>query len=145
MKTLLQHKNNFHCLYYYYFISEVQWKYRQYQIELKVGLFDLVSQTSSLINVGWLRNVQIAIEWVQDYQFWSEADCSGDFSINNVRAGEYNLFAWVPGFIGDYRYHVPITITPGFNQKTKFIRLLTVFWNHSSDQWHFVLTCRLWY
>lgn len=49
----------------------------------------------------------------KDYQFWTEADCIGDFSINNVRAGEYNLFAWVPGFLGDYRYHVPITITPG--------------------------------
>ncbi|KAJ9545406.1 hypothetical protein OSB04_025113 [Centaurea solstitialis] len=49
----------------------------------------------------------------KDYQFWTEANCSGDFSINNVRAGEYNLFAWVPGFLGDYRYHVPITITPG--------------------------------
>ncbi|KAI7741688.1 hypothetical protein M8C21_007229 [Ambrosia artemisiifolia] len=48
-----------------------------------------------------------------DYQFWSEANCTGDFSINNIRCGEYNLYAWVPGFLGDYRYHLPITITPG--------------------------------
>ncbi|KAI3508960.1 hypothetical protein L1887_23983 [Cichorium endivia] len=49
----------------------------------------------------------------KDYQFWSEANGTGDFCIKNIRPGEYNLYAWVPGFIGDYRYHVPITITPG--------------------------------
>lgn len=51
--------------------------------------------------------------YMQDYQFWSEADGRGDFCIKNIRGGEYNLYGWVPGFIGDYRYHVPITITPG--------------------------------
>lgn len=75
--------------------------------------------TSSL---RYTMGVQIANEQTsyvkQDYQFWSEADCMGDFSINNVRAGEYNLYAWVPGFLGDFRYHVPITVTPGFNLKT---------------------------
>lgn len=37
----------------------------------------------------------------------------GNFSINYVRTGNYNLYAWVPGFIGDYRNEVSITITPG--------------------------------
>lgn len=64
----------------------------------------------------------------QDYQFWTEADCTGDFSINNVRCGEYNLYAWVPGFLGDYRYHVPITITPGFNLKTEFTTFFTALY-----------------
>lgn len=27
--------------------------------------------------------------------------------------GDYNLYAWVPGFIGDYRYNVTITIPKG--------------------------------
>ncbi|KAI3725621.1 hypothetical protein L1987_65412 [Smallanthus sonchifolius] len=49
----------------------------------------------------------------KDYQFWNEADCMGGFSINNVRCGEYNLYAWVPGFLGDYKYHLLITVTPG--------------------------------
>jgi len=49
----------------------------------------------------------------QDYQFWNRADEGGYFSINNVRTGDYNLYAWVPGVIGDYRYDVSITITPG--------------------------------
>ncbi|XP_058194205.1 probable rhamnogalacturonate lyase B isoform X2 [Rhododendron vialii] len=47
------------------------------------------------------------------YQFWTRADENGNFSINHVCTGDYNLYAWVPGFIGDYRNDVPVTITPG--------------------------------
>nr|XP_023915018.1 uncharacterized protein LOC112026556 [Quercus suber] len=47
------------------------------------------------------------------YQFWTIANKDGYFSINNVRAGEYNLYAWVPGVIGDYRNVAIITITSG--------------------------------
>ncbi|RDX82939.1 rhiE, partial [Mucuna pruriens] len=47
------------------------------------------------------------------YQFWTQADTEGFFLINNVVPGDYNLYAWVPGFIGDYRYNATITITPG--------------------------------
>ncbi|XP_073294232.1 uncharacterized protein [Primulina huaijiensis] len=49
----------------------------------------------------------------KDYQFWTRADENGYFSINNIRTGDYNLYAWVPGFIGDYRNGSSITITPG--------------------------------
>ncbi|GMN40187.1 hypothetical protein TIFTF001_009412 [Ficus carica] len=49
----------------------------------------------------------------QDYQFWTRADENGYFCINNIRAGDYNLYAWVPGFIGDYRYDYLVTIIPG--------------------------------
>ncbi|CAI9763017.1 unnamed protein product [Fraxinus pennsylvanica] len=51
----------------------------------------------------------------KDYQFWSRADEGGYFSINNIHTGNYNLYAWVPGFIGDYRNEVAFTITPGSN------------------------------
>ncbi|GLT93697.1 hypothetical protein SLE2022_114760 [Rubroshorea leprosula] len=51
----------------------------------------------------------------KNYQFWTRADENGFFSINNVRTGEYNLYAWVPGFIGDYRYEAVITISSGCN------------------------------
>ncbi|KAL8058535.1 hypothetical protein ABFX02_03G025100 [Erythranthe guttata] len=47
------------------------------------------------------------------YQFWTRADEMGYFTINNVRSGNYNLNAWVPGFIGDYQNEVAITITSG--------------------------------
>ncbi|KAB5568800.1 hypothetical protein DKX38_002593 [Salix brachista] len=49
----------------------------------------------------------------KDYQFWNRADEDGYFSINNVRTGDYNLYAWVPGVIGDYRYDVSVTVTSG--------------------------------
>ncbi|KAI4387175.1 hypothetical protein MLD38_005025 [Melastoma candidum] len=47
------------------------------------------------------------------YQFWTRANKRGLFEIEKVRAGDYNLYAWVPGFIGDYKYDTNITITPG--------------------------------
>ncbi|KAL5559920.1 hypothetical protein UlMin_036131 [Ulmus minor] len=49
----------------------------------------------------------------KEYQFWSKADEDGYFSINNIRTGDFNLYAWVPGFIGDYRYDFTVTITSG--------------------------------
>ncbi|PNX55322.1 rhamnogalacturonate lyase B-like protein, partial [Trifolium pratense] len=49
----------------------------------------------------------------QDYQFWTRADVNGFFTISNVRPGDYNLFAWVPGFVGDYRFGDSVKITSG--------------------------------
>ncbi|KAM3730360.1 hypothetical protein ACB098_12G081100 [Castanea mollissima] len=47
------------------------------------------------------------------YQFWTTADADGYFSINNIRCGSYNLYAWVPGVIGDYQHDDFITINAG--------------------------------
>ncbi|CAE5957040.1 unnamed protein product [Arabidopsis arenosa] len=47
------------------------------------------------------------------YQFWAIANEAGYFSIGNVRPGEYNLYAWVPGFIGDYHNGTIVTVTSG--------------------------------
>lgn len=41
------------------------------------------------------------------------ANENGCFSIKHARAGNYNLYAWVPGFIGDYRYDAVVTISSG--------------------------------
>ncbi|KAK4274200.1 hypothetical protein QN277_017463 [Acacia crassicarpa] len=49
----------------------------------------------------------------KNYQFWAKADDEGYFSISNIRPGDYNFYAWVPGFIGDYRYDEVLSITPG--------------------------------
>ncbi|XP_021888092.1 probable rhamnogalacturonate lyase B isoform X2 [Carica papaya] len=51
----------------------------------------------------------------KNYQFWSRADENGFFCIKNIRTGDYNLYAWIPGFIGDYCNNVIITITSGCN------------------------------
>ncbi|KAH7520413.1 hypothetical protein FEM48_Zijuj08G0141200 [Ziziphus jujuba var. spinosa] len=49
------------------------------------------------------------------YQFWTQSDQKGNFSIKNIRPGNYNLYAYVPGIIGDYKYDNIITVQPGSN------------------------------
>ncbi|XP_055959712.1 uncharacterized protein LOC126654761 [Mercurialis annua] len=56
------------------------------------------------------------------YQFWSRADRNGKFSITNVRPGNYSLYAWVPGIIGDYKYEFDISIVPGSKIKLGVLR-----------------------
>ena len=51
--------------------------------------------------------------YFQGYQFWTRADDRGYFIINHVHIGQYNLYAWVPGFIGDYRCDALINISQG--------------------------------
>ncbi|XP_012081709.1 probable rhamnogalacturonate lyase B isoform X2 [Jatropha curcas] len=51
------------------------------------------------------------------YQFWTQASRKGNFLIKNVRAGNYSLYAWVPGIMGDYKYDFNITIQPGSSIK----------------------------
>jgi len=50
---------------------------------------------------------------LQEYQFWTRTDEEGFFYISGIRPGQYNLYAWIPGFIGDYKYDDVITITSG--------------------------------
>ncbi|KAG5529659.1 hypothetical protein RHGRI_030141 [Rhododendron griersonianum] len=47
------------------------------------------------------------------YQFWTRADAEGHFVIKGIRPGNYSLYAWAPGIIGDYRYDNFINIAPG--------------------------------
>ncbi|TVU48579.1 hypothetical protein EJB05_08220 [Eragrostis curvula] len=47
------------------------------------------------------------------YQFWCRADDDGSFYIRNIVTGNYNLYAWVPGFIGDYKLDATLTIASG--------------------------------
>ncbi|XP_076890336.1 uncharacterized protein LOC143541383 [Bidens hawaiensis] len=47
------------------------------------------------------------------YQFWSKTDEQGHFSIEHILPGTYNIYAWVQGFIGDYKNPTTITITSG--------------------------------
>ncbi|KAF7048494.1 hypothetical protein CFC21_057250 [Triticum aestivum] len=48
------------------------------------------------------------------YQFWARASATcGSFAIGNVRAGVYNLYAWVPGTLGDYMHTAPVRVDAG--------------------------------
>ncbi|KAL7208113.1 hypothetical protein ACSBR1_029968 [Camellia fascicularis] len=49
----------------------------------------------------------------KEYQFWTTTNEEGYFCIKNIRAGDYNLYGWVPGFIGDYRLDASIIIISG--------------------------------
>ncbi|XP_031119541.1 probable rhamnogalacturonate lyase B isoform X1 [Ipomoea triloba] len=53
----------------------------------------------------------------KDYQFWTRTDEGGYFLITNIRTGDYNLYAWIPGYIGDYKNESKIAITTGCNIK----------------------------
>ncbi|CAA7387655.1 unnamed protein product [Spirodela intermedia] len=45
------------------------------------------------------------------YQFWARTGIDGYFTIGDVRAGEYGLYAWVPGVLGDFKLAETVTIT----------------------------------
>ncbi|KAG7539968.1 Rhamnogalacturonan lyase domain III [Arabidopsis thaliana x Arabidopsis arenosa] len=47
------------------------------------------------------------------YQFWTKTNETGYFTIENVRPGTYNLYGWVPGFIGDFRYQNRVNVAAG--------------------------------
>ncbi|XP_078435920.1 uncharacterized protein LOC144706766 isoform X2 [Wolffia australiana] len=47
------------------------------------------------------------------YQFWTRTRSEGRFAISEVREGEYGLYAWVPGVLGDFKLDQTVTITPG--------------------------------
>lgn len=47
------------------------------------------------------------------YQFWTRADSEGYFCIPNITQGEYNLYAWAPGFVGEYCFENNMSITTG--------------------------------
>ncbi|KAL4179886.1 hypothetical protein AMTRI_Chr13g89460 [Amborella trichopoda] len=57
------------------------------------------------------------------YQFWTKTDSEGYFTVNSVGIGDYNLYAWVYGFIGDYKYDDMITISAGesYRQRLSFV------------------------
>jgi len=40
--------------------------------------------------------------WSNGYQYWVQADASGNFTIPNVRPGTYTLSAYVTGEVGEY-------------------------------------------
>ncbi|XP_057784272.1 probable rhamnogalacturonate lyase B [Salvia miltiorrhiza] len=47
------------------------------------------------------------------YQFWTQTDQEGSFTIRGIRAGSYNLYAWVPGIIGDFKHGDDVIIKSG--------------------------------
>ncbi|KAL6012682.1 hypothetical protein ACLOJK_003171 [Asimina triloba] len=74
---------------------------------------DYISADSAYIG---LALPGVAGSWQREckgYQFWTRTDTNGLFTINDIRTGNYNLYAFVPGVIGDYKNDMTITITEG--------------------------------
>ncbi|KAE8712673.1 Cinnamyl alcohol dehydrogenase 6 [Hibiscus syriacus] len=63
------------------------------------------------------------------YQFWTQTDNTGRFNVKNIRAGEYNLYAWIHGFIGDYKLDLNITIQPGNKHSVNKTNLGTLIYD----------------
>ncbi|CAJ1931234.1 unnamed protein product [Sphenostylis stenocarpa] len=69
--------------------------------------------SNSYIGLALPGNAGSWQEESKGYQFWTQTEKDGSFSIKNIVPGDYNLYSWVPGFIGDYKYKTTITIKPG--------------------------------
>ncbi|XP_027177665.1 probable rhamnogalacturonate lyase B, partial [Coffea eugenioides] len=55
------------------------------------------------------------------YQFWTQTDDCGHFTIRGIRPGKYNLYAWVPGIMGDYKSDLDINLRPGEYKLGEFV------------------------
>ncbi|KAG2319107.1 hypothetical protein Bca52824_012320 [Brassica carinata] len=105
----------------YDFVKSVDYPLRQQRGTVQGQLFVMDSSKSKSKLNGEFAFVGLALpgeagSWQTEnkgYQFWTQADKMGMFTIANVRPGTYNLFAWVAGHIGDYRYERDIIIAPG--------------------------------
>ncbi|XP_015057396.1 probable rhamnogalacturonate lyase B [Solanum pennellii] len=51
------------------------------------------------------------------YQFWTKTHDNGNFTIKKVISGTYNLYATIPGVLGDYKYTSIVDVTSGSNIK----------------------------
>jgi rhamnogalacturonan endolyase len=82
---------------------------------LQVGRDDCDELLSSEHTVSRHPDVPMTMYYyyAQGYQFWTRATTCGRFTVGNVRAGVYNLYAWVPGFLGDFMRAAPVTVTSG--------------------------------
>ncbi|XP_060199110.1 probable rhamnogalacturonate lyase B isoform X2 [Lycium barbarum] len=74
---------------------------------------DKISASGAYVGLAPLGEAGSWQRECKDYQFWKRADGDGNYVISNIRAGDYNLYAFVPGFIGDYKSDTKVTITSG--------------------------------
>ncbi|HTV40774.1 MAG TPA: polysaccharide lyase family protein, partial [Candidatus Sulfotelmatobacter sp.] len=63
------------------------------------------SNSSSFNRAGLRRPGPQSVDWQNDakhYEFWARGDAGGNFSIPNVRPGQYTLHAIADGILGEY-------------------------------------------
>ncbi|CAL5323719.1 unnamed protein product [Camellia sinensis] len=74
---------------------------------------ELINASSAYVGLAKPGEARSWQSETKGYQFWVQADAEGSFVIKNVRPGNYSLYAWVPGIIGDYKYDIQINVNPG--------------------------------
>ncbi|GAB4839480.1 hypothetical protein Ancab_029004 [Ancistrocladus abbreviatus] len=47
------------------------------------------------------------------YQFWTQTDEEGRFVIAYARPGNYNIYGWVDGYVGDFKHNAPVEVKIG--------------------------------
>ena len=90
-----------------------RWHFFHVKVKQLLFIKKKKKEVKQLLKVTCFIYLFIYYLFYQGYQFWTIADENGRFSIDNVRIGDYNLYAWVPGVIGDYKYNAVLPITPG--------------------------------
>ncbi|KAK9669816.1 hypothetical protein RND81_13G156300 [Saponaria officinalis] len=84
--------------------------------EIALMMYLMKNLSASGAYVGLVAPEEVG-SWQREskgYQFWTRTDDKGHFIIDNIRLGNYNLYAWVPGFIGYYKYNTSLTVTGFF-------------------------------
>ncbi|KAL6518615.1 hypothetical protein OROGR_019117 [Orobanche gracilis] len=74
------------------------------------------------------------------YQFWTQSDVMGYFVITGIRPGNYSLYAWVPGFIGEYNSEFEINVLPG--SKSRLESLIHEAPRNGPTMWEIGITDR---
>jgi len=73
-----------------------------------VGLACTSANDSSTNEINWQYEGK-------NYQFWVRADQAGNFTIPNIRAGKYVMYAFADGILGEFKKK-NITVLPGSNE-----------------------------
>ncbi|KAK6154143.1 hypothetical protein DH2020_013782 [Rehmannia glutinosa] len=74
---------------------------------------DLIPAKSAYVGLAPPGDVGSWQDDSKGYQFWTQTNETGHFTITGIRADTYNLYASVPGIIGDYKHDVDVIIRPG--------------------------------
>jgi Polysaccharide lyase family 4, domain II len=48
-----------------------------------------------------------------EVQILQRVNANGSFMVNNIIPGHYNMYTWIPGFLGDFVHNVTISISAG--------------------------------
>jgi rhamnogalacturonan endolyase len=88
------------------------------------------------------RGGPITIDWQTDgkhHQYWARADAAGCFTIPNVRAGKYTLYAFTDGVLGDFS-RADVRIEPG--KTTELGEMIWTPVRHGQQLWEIGLPNR---